>query len=55
MTVRTTLGWSKRRVDSLDPERREALLRDARLSLEKLGPRDFVDDAEIIFATGVAR
>jgi ubiquinone/menaquinone biosynthesis C-methylase UbiE len=55
MTVRTTLGWSKRRVDSLDPERREAFLRDARVRLENLGPHDFIDDAEVIFATGVAR
>jgi ubiquinone/menaquinone biosynthesis C-methylase UbiE len=55
MTVRTKLGWSKRRVDSLPPEAREAFLCRARLRLEKMGPRDFVDDAEIIFTTGVAR
>ena len=55
MAVRTKLGWSKRRVDSLASEAREAFLCGARLRLEKMSPRDFVDDAEIIFATGVAR
>jgi len=55
MAVRTKLGWSKRRVDSLASEARVTFLCRARLRLEKMNPRDFVDDAEIIFATGVAR
>jgi SAM-dependent methyltransferase len=54
MAVRTKLGWSKRRVESLAPEARETFLRRARLRLERMSPRDFVDDAEIIFATAVA-
>ncbi len=55
ITVRTKLGWSKRRFESLSPEARAAFLRSARMRLEKMSLRDFVDDAEIIFATAVAR
>jgi len=54
ITVRTRLGWSKRRFESLDPEAREVLLQDARRRLERMSPGDFVDDADIIFATAVA-
>ena len=54
ITVRTKLGWSKRRVDTLAPAAREAFLRRARLRLERMGPVDFVDDTEIIFASAVA-
>jgi len=54
MTVRTRLGWSKRRVESLPADARRAFLRSARSRLEKMSPRDFLDDAEIIFATAVA-
>ncbi len=55
MAVRTKLGWSRRRFESVAPEVREAFLRRARLRLEKISRCDFVDDAEIIFATAVAR
>ena len=54
IAVRTRLGWSKRRVDSLAPDSRTSFLRRARLRLEKMDRSDFVDDAEIVFATAVA-
>jgi len=54
MTVRMKLGWSKRRFESLRPETREVFLQDVRRRLERMSPGDFVDDAEIIFATAVA-
>ena len=54
ITVRTKLGWSKRRFESLDLETRGRFLENARRRLEKMAPRDFLDDTEIIFATATA-
>jgi ubiquinone/menaquinone biosynthesis C-methylase UbiE len=54
LEVRTRLGWSKRRLESLSPGRRQAFLRSVRRRLETMGPRDFLDDAAIIFSTAAA-
>ena len=54
LEVRTRLGWSKRRFESLLPGWRQVFLRSVRRRLETMGPRDFLDDAAIIFSTAAA-
>jgi hypothetical protein len=54
LEVRTRLGWSRRRFESLAPETRGAFLRAARRRLEAMRGRDFVDDTKVIFATARA-
>lgn len=50
LTRRTSLGFSRRRFESLDDEARPACLRTVRRRLEQLAPEDFVDPQDAILA-----
>jgi SAM-dependent methyltransferase len=45
---RTSLGWCGHRWESLEQERRQALLGNARRRLEELSPQEFEEESEVI-------
>jgi ubiquinone/menaquinone biosynthesis C-methylase UbiE len=54
LEIRTRMGWSRRRFDSMEPERRQRFLEDARRRLERMTPADLTDRTRVILATAVA-
>ena len=49
--LRTQLGSSKARFDSLSPQAAAAFLADVRERLQKLGPEDFIARGKVVYAT----
>jgi len=54
IAVRTSHGWSRRRFESLAPEKRRVFLDRARLRLERMTGRDLLDENGVIFAVAEA-
>jgi SAM-dependent methyltransferase len=52
--LKTRMGSSKPRFDSLEPGARETCVAEARRRMEKLAPRDFVARGKIVYAVGSA-
>jgi len=55
IAVRTSRGPTRRRFESLHPERRTSFLDRLRDRLAQLGPLDFLDRATLIYATGIRK
>ena len=53
ITIRTTRGYARRRLESLDTGRRHAFLRRVRERLSSLPASDFVDRCQMVYATGL--
>ena len=54
ISLRTSWGSTRRRIESLDPTRRTAFLREVREKLAALAASAFVDRADLIYATARA-
>ncbi|MCI2416823.1 class I SAM-dependent methyltransferase [Saccharopolyspora sp. K220] len=52
LEIRTRLGRSRRRLESLDAATRSSCLRSARRRLHQMAPQDFIERPTAIFATG---